>query len=194
MPTDADKLIYQNCNTYRLHADKLRWALLGGYVVFLAALVGLSRGNNANVSLDDPRITFLSFFLSFAYLGILAVQNWFYNLFSQWVGECENRLINGERLRGMGSFAKERGRTITPYHPAFFLALLLVGLVAYYFGVLTLSLVVPQIVGWVDPYQVWAWLVGMILYFTILHLFFRKWNSMIYEPIIVKLSNLYKKD
>jgi hypothetical protein len=75
MASEADKLNCVNSNTYRLHADNLRWSLLGGYAAFLAAILTFSGGGTHTISLQDPAVTILAFILSFGYLWILAVQN-----------------------------------------------------------------------------------------------------------------------
>jgi hypothetical protein len=36
------------------------------------------------------------------------------------------------------------------------------------------------------------WLVGFIGYFGILNFVFRRWNRLVWKPILEKLSNLYK--
>lgn len=188
---DANELIYQNANTYRLHADNLRWTLLGGYAAFLAAVVSLT-GDQLAASLRDSRIAFLGFLVSFAYLGVLAVQNWFYNLFAQWVGECEARLVGAQALRPLNAFAQDRGKFVNPYHPAFFLAQFVVGSVAYYFLAASLRQVVPALASLSNGQAVVAWLEGLAVYFAILNLVFLNWNRLMYEGVVVRLSNLYK--
>jgi sulfur transfer protein SufE len=64
-------------------------------------------------------------------LGILAVQNWFYNLFARFVDDCEDRMVKGLCLISLHSFAQEKGQEINPFHPAFFLAALIVATIAY---------------------------------------------------------------
>lgn len=195
MVTDADKLIYQNSNKYRLHADNLRWTLLGGYAVFLAAIVGLSTHEQSTISLTEPPINFLAFILSFCYLWVLAVQNWFYNLFARWVSDCEYRLIRKIPLHSLDETAKIYGPSVSPYHPAFFLAEITVGSVAYHFLVNSIIDIGFQdsFISSINESQIpIIWLAGYILYFWILNLFFRNWQKLVYEGIIKKLSNLYK--
>src|SRR6266508_4441437 len=84
MTTDADKLIYENANKYRLHADSIRWTLLGGYVAFFPALFGLAKSDSTATAISKPEITLLIALLSLAYLWILSFQNWLYNRYSGW--------------------------------------------------------------------------------------------------------------
>jgi hypothetical protein len=197
MTTESDKLIYQTSNTYRIHADNLRWSLLGGYAVFLTAIVGFSSPSSTIIIINQPSTTFLAFLLSFVYLWVLAVQNWFYNLFARWVDDCEYRLIKGISLRSLQAFAKSVGPTVSPFHPAFFLAELLVGYIAYFFLELTIkNLHIPCLTPFILTWPSWLsnllWVIGFILYFTIPNVFFLKWNNLVYKPIICRLSNIYK--
>jgi glucose uptake protein GlcU len=187
MPSESDKLIYQNSNTYRLHADNLRWSLLGGYAVFLAAIVSFAQPTANTIDISQPIISLLAFLLSFAYFWILAVQNWFYNLFAKWVDDCEYRLVAGIHLQSLHSLAKAEGNTVNPFHPAFFLAELLVGTIAYFFLALTIKN--STIPTWLISF---LWVLGMILYFALLNVMFLKWDKLVYKPIIMRLSNIYK--
>jgi sulfite exporter TauE/SafE len=114
---DADKLIYEKSNTYRLHADNIRWALLGGYAAFFGATIQIA---------NTPPIGVVLFLIAIVYLIVLGVQNWFYNLFALFVKECESRLAANERLRPLEDFAQEVGGEVNPFHPAFFFAMLVV--------------------------------------------------------------------
>ena len=194
MANDADKLIYQNANTYRLHADNLRWTLLGGFAVFLAAVLGASFNDQTANALLKPSVTLLGFIVSLAYLFILAVQNWFYNLFARWVDDCETRLIKDERLRSLQEFARAMGSKITPFHPAFYFALILVGTCAYLLLGRTVQLVVVHRLGIEVP--TWAlltcWIAGMVGYFCLLHYVFTNWNRLVFKPLLQRLSNLYQ--
>jgi hypothetical protein len=196
MPSDTDKLIYQNSNTYRLHADNIRWTLLGGYSVFLVAIVGLSQPTTTSITAIPPAISLLAFILSFGYLWILAIQNWFYNLFARWVDDCEYRLIAGVPLRSLQTLAKSAGPTVSPFHPAFFFSQLLVGTVSFFFLVLTINnLTIPRLTPILLSLPPWLVLlfkaVGLILYFGLLNMVFRRWHNLVYQPIIRRLSNLY---
>ena len=193
---EANKLIYEKGNNYRIHADNLRWTLLGGYVAILAALFTFNdAGNNSNL-LEEPAIAFFLFIVSFCYLWIIAIQNWFYNLFARFVEECEYRLVNGEDLRTLQMFAKDVGPAITPFHPSFFLAELIVATAAFYFLVLVINnLYIPIISDYLSNLSV---IISSILrivvfgvYFGLLNHIFRKWEKIVYRKVIVKISNLY---
>ncbi len=102
----TDELIYKNANQYRLHADNLRWTLLGGYAAFIVAILSLSK---SNIDIINNAIFYLLLFaVSWGYFWILAVQNWFYNLFARFVDDCENRLTLGKNLQTLKSFAQKK--------------------------------------------------------------------------------------
>lgn len=194
---EIDALIYKNANTYRLHADNLRWTLLGGYAAFIAGVFSIINIKETGLESLDIKISILLFVISFGYLFILAIQNWFYNLFAQWVDDCEHRLIEEKRLRSLQQFAKIRGPEITPYHPAFYVAELIVGSIAFLFLYLFLAnLEVPTISEFINNLDkpLIFLLIGIcfLIYFGVLHYIFKHWDRMVHKPIIVKLSNLYK--
>jgi hypothetical protein len=194
---DANQLIYQNSNIYRIHADNLRWTLLGSYAAILAATFSLSKSDLSDINSINPTISFILFFVSFAYLWVLAVQNWFYNLFARFVDECEYRLWKRRNLRPLQEFAKEMGASISPFHPAFFFAELIVGVVAYYFLFLSIkNSYIPTVSEFLNglPSSTLAMLVILLflIYFGALNLIFVNWNRIVYRKIIVPLSNLYK--
>lgn len=194
---DPDELIYQNANMYRLHADNLRWSLLGGFAAFLAAVFSLSQSQVKSIKLDSPFLAALAFLISFSYLWVLAIQNWFYNLFAQFVDDCESRIINKQSLRSLQSFAKERGCKITPFHPSFFLSELIVASVAYYFLCISAdNIFIPRITDFIysmgPTTPIWLKGGGYLIYMLSLHLIFKNWDSLVYRQIIERLSNLYK--
>ncbi|MCF7965503.1 MAG: hypothetical protein K9L79_08180 [Methylobacter tundripaludum] len=178
--SDANSLIYQNANTYRLHADNLRWVLLGGYATFLVGM--LSTQNNI---LESPVVAIGLAAISFLYLLILAVQNWFYNLFARFVDECESRLASKENLRPLQEFAKEKGKDITPFHPAFYFALVIQPLGITIFLYKGFAAICKTEM----PLLLWSAVFFAIL--LVMHFLFKGWNKFIYKGLIVKLSNLY---
>jgi len=88
---DVDKLLYEKANTYRLHADNLRWTLLGGYGAFFAAVIFQLKDNPVQQDFQTAALFFVLFCVSILYLFILAVQSWYYNLFSAYVEDCEEK-------------------------------------------------------------------------------------------------------
>lgn len=192
-----DKLIYENSNKYRLHADNLRWTLLGGYAAFFAALLSMFKSSPTTSIINNTAITSLIFIISFLYLWILAIQNWFYNLFARWVDDCEYRLVKEIKLRPLQDFASSKGSTVNPYHPAFFLAEIIVGILSFCFLALTIKNInIPVISKFLQTIPKWIitalWIVLFCSYFGFLNFVFKKWDKYVYKRIIVKLSNLYK--
>jgi hypothetical protein len=179
----VNALVYQNANIYRLHADNVRWLLLGGYATFLVGM--LSVQNNI---LESPLVAIGMSAISVLYLLILAVQNWFYNLFARFVDECEFRLVALQDLRPLKEFAIEKGEYITPFHPAFYFALLIIPL-----GI-TLFLYKGFAPIYKTEKSLSLWLVVFITVLTMMHFVFRNWNEIVYKGLIVKLSNLYSKN
>jgi hypothetical protein len=188
----ADELIYQNANTYRLHADNLRWTLLGGYAAFVAAVLAATSNNPTSL------VFLLLSICSGAYLLILAVQNWFYNLFARFVDDCEFRLARGIRLRTLKDFTYEASRTVNPFHPAFLFALAIVAVAAYVFAVLFAeTLYIPLVSEWLNDWflsgvRVVFYVVSFYFYFRALHRILLLWDEWVFQPIILRLSNLYK--
>jgi hypothetical protein len=58
-PDEADRIIYEKSNAYRLHADNLRWTLLAGYAAFFVAVLS----NVSNISGRDSDKATLAGFL-----------------------------------------------------------------------------------------------------------------------------------
>lgn len=170
----SDRLIYKKSNNYRLHADILRWALLGGYAAFFGATIKIAE--------NKPAIGILLFIISLAYILVLAVQNWFYNLFALFVKECEYRIANNLRLRPLEEFAQEVGPSVNPFHPAFFFALFAVVLssvafLSYAFG---FGFIISSVL--------------VIIMYVLFSNWFKNWNKWVYLPLIEKYSNLYRQD
>jgi len=195
--SEVNSLIYKNANTYRIHTDNLRWTLLAGFAAFLTGFFSILDLNEIEIGILDFKISILLFIISFGYLFILAVQNWFYNLYARFVDECEERLVKGDNLRTLQQFAKEIGPEITPYHPAFFIAIVIVGSTALFFLYLAIAdLYIPKISTFINSLNnnlvIVVSLFLVAVYFAVLHLVFKHWNKFIYKPIIVRFSNIYK--
>jgi hypothetical protein len=118
MAISEDEL-FRNGNTYRLHQDVLRWPLLGGYIAFFAGIIGLANKPDKWLGIG---LAFVGVF----YMFILAVENFFYNLFAEYVKDCEVRSDTNEKLRTLQQFSKEKAKQIGPFHHSFFFALLIV--------------------------------------------------------------------
>ena len=202
---EVDYLIYQKSNTYRLHADNLRWTLLGGYAAFFAATVTLLPGNNNIGSIESVAINILLFIVSIGYLLVLAVQNWFYNLFALFVKECEQRLCDGKSLRPLEEFAVQQGSHVTPFHPAFFFAELVVAITSFYFLYSAFAIPLRSFLDFsfdsiISEHQLVSTLtfidsvlVILAAYLILLNYFlFRRWNAIIYKRLIVPFSNLWQ--
>lgn len=194
---DNFQAIYTNANAYRLHADNLRWTLLGGFTALIAGLYSISLGRTESEVEISAFVYFVGFVISLAYLWILAVQNWFYNLFARFVDDCESRMVSNVPLQTLQSFARKQGAYITPFHPSFFMALLIVGTVSYVCLLLFLesvhvpylTIVLNRLAG---SWPVFFKIVGYFGYLSLLHLAFKNWNEWVYKPFIVKLSNMYQ--
>jgi hypothetical protein len=135
----TDKDLLENANKYRLHQDVLRWTLLGGYAVFFTATANiLANESFANKhELYGPTCITL-FIIGNCYMFVLAVENWFYNLFARHVADCEAKIMAGKMPLTVADFARQHAKSINPFHPSFFFALLVTVLgntVYLYFGV-----------------------------------------------------------
>jgi hypothetical protein len=175
--TEADRLLYEKGNLYRLHADNLRWTLLGGYGALLIGAVSVADA--------PPFLLFWGFSIG-AYF-VLAVQNWFYNLFARYVSECEERIISEKRLRSMDSFARERGPEISPFHPAFVFALAGVAIASGWLA----ARAVEQL--WPASTHRHSTLItlAVLIHFVAFVMVTRQWTSLVYNGLIKRLSNLW---
>jgi hypothetical protein len=188
---EANRLIYEKSNSYRIHSDNLRWTLLGAYFVFFAAIINQSLTNPNNQKNSATAWIFLIlFFVSICFLLMLSVQNWFYNLFAQYVNECEQRLSRNINLRTMQEFASENGKDITPFHPAFIFALLVVLIGSF------LCLYISASIFFL---AIWGNLKFDVIFFIIVILItlafiysFKHWDKTIYKGLIFTLSNIFK--
>lgn len=166
---DVNRLIYEKSNRYRLHADVVRWALLGGYAAAFAAMLQVQSNTNIN---------YLFFAISVVFVFVLAVQNWFYNLFAGFVRECECRLVEGTNLRPLEAFAKSEGENNTPYHPSFIFALVTV--------LLTSTVFMYRASG-----NMFCSVLNGLLLLTTFFALFANWDRWVYKPFLKRLSNLF---
>jgi hypothetical protein len=115
----SDDELFRNANSYRLHQDTLRWTLLAGYAAFLVGIIGFSGRSVLSLGIGLVAI-------GNCYMFILGVENFFYNLFSEYVKDCESKRDAKENLRTLRQFTKEEARRIGPFHHSFFFAMLIV--------------------------------------------------------------------
>ncbi len=188
---EVDKLLYQNINTYRLHADNLRFQLFLGYLAaFVAILSYLFTLKDVPVISTQAAILCIALYLvSLLYMLVLAVQNWFYILFAKYMGECETRLRHGIHLRTLQEFTSEKGCKINPNHPAFNFVLLIYCILESILGFLVFVLLIPSHL----TYRLSGLMAFGILclHVFLLSLMLIKWNTVVYESLIVKFSALF---
>jgi hypothetical protein len=124
---DSTEMMVRSADTYRLHQDNLRWALLAGYAAFLAAVFRLS-------GTSDGIQTTVLVLIGICYMIILGVENYFYNLFAAYVKDCHANLATGAPLRTLKEFSEatddksglKMHKTIGPFHHSFAFAMLIV--------------------------------------------------------------------
>jgi len=108
---------------------------------------------------------------------MIAVQNWYYNLFAAYVRECEQKLSAGEALRSLSQFETDKKvlKKIEPHHPAFSFALFIVALTSVWFLIPIIDRLGRPINYW--PFQghrLWAILAVYLLYATVFIALFNK--------------------
>ena len=110
-----NRIFYDNANRYRIHQDTLRWTLAAGYLgSFVAAVGGIGvTAGSVPLCLSLMRSIGLWVFGT-VYLFVLAVENWYYNLFADYVKECEVRLHRGNKLRPLSEYAADRAPSTSP--------------------------------------------------------------------------------
>ena len=121
------ELLYEQSHKYRLHQDTLRWTLLGGYAAFFAATTGLLATEQMS---KRPELTIalsaILVVIGTAYFAVLAVENWYYNVFAMYVRDCDQRLSSGSELQTMEEFSESSAEEIPTFHLSFWFAELIV--------------------------------------------------------------------
>ena len=172
-----ENIIYANAHSYRLHADKLRWTLFGGYLIIFGAVV-------ENIS---GVMYLVMWMFSILYLLIVSVQHWFYNLFSGYASDCERKLINGDRLRSLDDYAEIYGRFIKLVHPAYTFVLLIISITSSYFFskffFFLFDISSKEII-----YMIYSG--SGIMHMLFIIMLSKNWNSF-YKKIIKRWSNLW---
>ena len=100
----SDEELFKSANSYRLHQDVLRWTLLAGYAAFLVGILSIE-----DAKLLSPARTVLVV-IGVCYMFILGVENFFYNLFAEYVKDCEATRDTHEQLRTMREFSRAEAR------------------------------------------------------------------------------------
>lgn len=187
---ESDKLLYEKANTYRLHADNLRWTLLGGYGAFFAAVMLQLKDTGLQPNPQTALLFLILFSISLFYLFILAVQSWYYNLFGAYVEDCEERLVSGQKLESLATFTESARATITPLHFGFSFALYIVAFTSLGFLIpvfqyvfFSLQIDIAQNLFRILGFAI----LGFLLYIAIFRLIFRNWNKLAF-PLLSALS------
>jgi len=192
---ETNSLLYESANRYRLHLDNLRWGLLAGYAGLMTALVSLAHDGQGQPLCNNTSVNALLLVLSTAYFWVLSIQNWFYNLWARYVRECEQLLIAGKRLPALEVFAKKEGCKVSPYHPAFFLVQVVVGLIGTYFLVaLVYEVLAPFQPFSTDSSGITRYVAAApfaVAYVYGHHLALRYWDRLVYRKILLRFSNIY---
>lgn len=186
--------IYTNINTYRLHEDNLRWTLWIGYLTFSGTVIYFLTTNKAMTNFEIAYLCVAAFIISICYFFILAVQNWFYNAFAQFCDECERKLIDGHNISTIKMFMEKNGPYITPLHPAFSFALIIVLFTSSWFLIMAFQNLFPVLWEIISE-KIWKSILIeininlLLIYGGFLSL--KYWDKVLYKPIIKKLSNYY---
>jgi len=176
---EKNRALYTNANTYRLHQDNLRWTLAGVYGAFLAGSIKVLSGFTDDNSLRIFALIFL--LIDTAYLLILGVENWYYNLFSQYVKKCEELINKNKTLTTLKAFATKKVRDeITPIHASYVFVITIVTLGNCYYIYALFSKCI------------FFSLVIMCIYIYLIRKLFRKkhWKC-IYNNIIIPYQNIW---
>lgn len=116
--------IYQNANSLRMHQDNLRWTILAGYLTFFSASAALME-KSLLPKQPSATIPLFLFIVGNLFLLILAVESWYYNLYSQYVDDCEKKLLEQKPLLPVTEFRESVKGKISPFHYSFIFALLI---------------------------------------------------------------------
>jgi hypothetical protein len=167
----SDEELFKSANSYRLHQDVLRWTLLAGYAAFFVGILSIEEAK----LVDPARIVLVA--IGVCYMFILAVENFFYNLFAEYVKDCEGRQDTGKQLRTMREFSRTEVRRIGPFHHSFFFALLIVG-----FGNMALAQPVASCTARTVLYAV-NWLSFILILLL--------WRALVYPFIVLPLQRIF---
>ena len=173
-------LIYENANSLRTHQDNLRWTISAGYFAFLGAALAFFEPNKipAEIAVHLPKLLFV---FSLFFLIILAVESWWYNVFSSYVGDCEAKFSRQHTHEPLFEFRKRIAATTTPFHHSFIFVLAFVALT----NILFLHLCLKQfgITGVADKVILSVWLI-------LLCCGCRYWNRLTYGLVLSNLERL----
>lgn len=123
--TGTAKIMYEKAHALRLHQDNLRWTILGGYFALLGGVLALLE--KGNLSHDQYSwVACFAFGANNLILLIMAVENWYYNLFTEFIHYCEDCLINKFQPKSLDQFTKENCKSITVFHYSYFFVYLIV--------------------------------------------------------------------
>jgi hypothetical protein len=196
--TDRTRLLYDKAHKYRIHQDSLRWSLAAGYAgsfaAGLAVLIKMRADNNDHWLVVI--VSMLLFAFGFVYFFVLAVENWYYNLFAKYANECDRMLGQDDNIPTLSEFTacKRNREKISPRHPSFQFVLLLAALgSSIYLGQAVYDLV--NLV-WRAPFLYAAPLISCLLAALWLVLCWQSttrvtWNRCVYPCFIERLQNLY---
>jgi hypothetical protein len=181
---DISLALYRSANDLRKHQDNLRWTVSAGYLVAIGTLTKLFIGENLRCF--EPERHSLLLWIVFAagvcLLAVLAVESWYYNVYSDYVKHCEHRLLNGEKPMALERFTAKVSKRTTPFHFSFFFVLSFFALAN---GVVLYYCVTPCS----DP---WARRVIVFFYWILSFGSCRYWNNCVYGILLTPLKRLFQ--
>lgn len=185
---EVDSLIYQNINSYRLHADNLRFSLFTGY--FAAIATAIYYFTSVQFKMAYCVVVLI---VSILFMLIIAIQNWFYILFAQYMNDCEKRLVNGLPLTTMHDFSVQNGKNVRPSHPAFDFIMFVFSLLEGYL----LYLVIINGFAWNENlmgniyFKAIVFISSCGVNLAMIIICYRNWDKFIYKFLIKKTSSLF---
>jgi len=110
---------------------------------------------------------------------VLGVENFFYNLFAEYVKDCESRRDADQRLRSMRAFTQEKAGEIGPSHPSFIFAMIMalvgnLGLTAYLF----------------KGERIWQYVLGALIGLLFIAIMFG-WRRVVYPQVVRRLQRIF---
>jgi len=172
-------LIYENANSLRTHQDSLRWTISASYVAFLGAALALSKDSTFFAEVR-PHLPSALFVVGNVFLLILAVESWYYNVYSSYVNHCEQRFASKQNPDTLPQFRERIGAATTPFHFSFIFVLALVTLTNVFF----LHLWLREIEGFLH----WV-IIGS--YSAALIIACRFWSKFTYRLVLLSIKWLF---
>jgi len=113
--SDPKQVMYDKAHVLRLHQDNLRWTILGGYFALMGGVLALLEKGTL-CSEQQSVVAWFAFVANNLILLIIAVENWYYNLFTKFVHHCEGSLVQNSQPKTLKEFQNQNAASVSVFH------------------------------------------------------------------------------